>query len=106
MTHRITADNGGIPITLAPETLIEEIIQNVAMILGTVRMTAPLFRDFGISATFIDKPTVAAEALLIADLFDAIERFEPRAEIINVSFERDEMAGILTPILEVSINAG
>jgi hypothetical protein len=105
MTHNVTAENGGIPITLAPQSLVEEILQNIAMILGTVRNTAPLFRDFGISATFLDKPTVAAESILIGEIYDAIELHEPRAEIVNVFFERDESAGKIVPVLEVIINA-
>jgi hypothetical protein len=76
------------------------------MILSTVRNTAPLFRDFGITATFIDKPTRAAEALLIAEVFDAIEQYEPRVEIVNVSIERNEMTGKITPVLEVRIHGG
>ena len=102
MTHTITADERPI-INLAPGTLIEEILQNVAMIITTIKNTAPLFRDFGISATFLDRPTPAAEAVLIAEILDAIEMYEPRAEIISVIFIRDEMAGKLTPRLEVAI---
>ena len=104
MTRTITADEKFV-LTLAPETLIEEVLQNVAMIISTIRYTAPLFREFGISATFLDKPTPAAESILIAEIFDAVEAYEPRAEIINVSFERDKMTGKLVPSLEVSINA-
>jgi len=103
MTHTITA-NERLTITFAPETLIEEIIQNVAMILSTPKNTAPLFRDFGTSITFLDRPTPAAEALIVAEIYDAIEMFEPRAEIINVSFVRDEMTGKIVPSLEVGIN--
>ena len=87
-------------------TVIEEIVQNVAMIITTIKNTAPLFRDFGISAAFLDKPTAAAEALLIAEIFDAIEAYEPRAEILNVSFTRDARAGKLVSVLEVGIDAG
>ena len=90
-------------ITLAPATYIEEILQNVAMIISTTKNTAPLYRDFGISAAFLDKPTVAAEAILIAEILDAIEMYEPRAEVLNVSFERDERTGRLFPRLEVGI---
>ena len=105
MIHTITADERP-AVTLAPRTLIEEVLQNIVMIITTIKYSAPLFRDFGISATFIDKPTVIAESILIAEIFDAIEKYEPRAEVINVSFKRDEMAGRLIPILEVSINGG
>ena len=102
-TRIITADEKFV-IQIAPATLIEEIIQNVVMIISTMKNTAPLHRDFGLSATFLDKPTVAAEAILIAEIFDAIEFYEPRAEIKSVSFVRDERAGKFVPRLEVGIN--
>ena len=96
----------GIKISLAPKTLIEEILQNISMILTTPKNTAPLFRDFGLSATFLDRPTATAEALLIAEVLDAVEEYEPRAEILNVYFERNEMTGTLRPVLEVGIKDG
>ena len=105
MVHTITADEHPV-IKIAPATLIEEVLQNVSMIITTIKYTAPLFRDFGISATFLDKPTIAAEAILIAEIFDAIEMYEPRAEILNVSFTRDERTGKAAPRLEVGINGG
>lgn len=101
----VTAD-GNAKINLFPASLIEEILQNVTMILSTIKATAPLYRDFGLSARFLDKPTPAAETILISELFDAIEKYEPRAEIINVSFERDERTGKVIPSLEVEIHGG
>ena len=76
------------------------------MIISTMKNTAPLYRDFGISAAAVDRPIVAAEAILIGDILDAIETYEPRAEILDVSFLRDERAGKLVPRLEVGINGG
>jgi phage baseplate assembly protein W len=105
MAYTITA-NARAKIDLAPETLVEEVLQNTAMILSTIKTTAPLHRDFGLSARFLDRPTPAAEALLIAEVFDAIEEYEPRAEILNVSFERDGKSGKVIPRLEVEIHGG
>lgn len=51
----------GIPFSPAPATLEEEVMQNLAMILSTPKGTAPLFRDFGLSMDFVDKPSVVAE---------------------------------------------
>lgn len=105
MVRTIAADERLI-INLAPATLIEEVLQNVAMIISTVKGTAPLHRDFGISATALDMPIAAAQSILIADIFDAIEMYEPRAEVVSVTFKGDGMAGILIPVLEVRINEG
>ena len=104
MAYSFTVDESP-KISLAPATLIEEIAQNVSMIVTTVKNTVPLFRDFGVSAMFLDKPANTAEAILIADILEAIEAYEPRAKVIKVSFARSEMTGKLSPNLELGINA-
>lgn len=103
MTYSITSAEP-IKINLAPATLIEEIIQNISMILQTIKYSAPLYRDFGISARYVDKPMQIAETLLISEIYAAVEKYEPRAEIVNVSFICDEQTGKLNPCLEVEIN--
>ena len=104
MAYSVTASEP-IKINLAPATLMEEILQNLSMILQTIKNTAPLYRDFGLSGSFVDKPMPVAESLLIAEIYEAVEKYEPRAEIVNISFEKDEPAGKLYPCLEVEINA-
>ena len=94
------------PINLAPETLLEEIIQNINTILLTPKGSVPLDRNFGTSWQFIDRPTQIAESMIIADVFDAIEEYEPRVEIIDITFVTSDMTGVITPRLEVSINEG
>jgi len=103
MAYTVTAD-GKPKITFAPESLLEEVLQNITMILSTIKNTTPLFRDFGLSARFLDVPTPAAEAIMIAELYDAIELYEPRAEIKDVSFMRNESTGKVIPRLEVEIH--
>ncbi len=104
MSYTVAASEP-IKINLAPASLIEEVLQNLSMILQTIKNTAPLYRDFGISGSFIDKPIPVAETLLIGELYEAVEKYEPRAEIVDITFERDEATGILNPCLEVEINA-
>ena len=90
-------------INIAPESVVEEVLQNISMILETVKNTVPLNRDFGLSSRFLDMPTPAAEAVLVSELYDAIEEYEPRAEIVNITFEKDELTGKELPRLEVEI---
>ncbi len=94
-----------IKINLAPDSLIEEVLQNLSMILQTIKNTAPLYRDFGISGKFIDKPIPVAETLLVAEIYEAVEKYEPRAEIVGITFDCDNSTGKLIPCLEVKINA-
>jgi len=104
MPYSVTASEPK-KINLAPASLIEEVLQNLSMILQTIKYTAPLCRDFGITGNFIDKPIPVAETLLIGELYEAVEKYEPRAEIVEITFERDESTGKLNPCLEVEINA-
>ena len=102
MVYTLKAD-GNTNITLSPESVIAEVLQNVFMIISTTKYSAPLDRNFGLSAEFIDKQTPVAESLLTAELYDAIEEYEPRAEIVNISFERNEFAGKIIPCIELEV---
>lgn len=52
------------------------------------------------------KPIPAAQSILISEVLEAIEEFEPRAEVENVTFELGERPGTLIPIVEVKIIDG
>lgn len=55
---------------------------------------------------FLDKPIPAAQSILISEVLEAIEEFEPRAEVENVTFELGDRPGTLIPIVEVKIIDG
>lgn len=90
-------------INLAPKNLTEEVLQNIASILSTPAFSVPLDREFGMPQRFIDKPIQVAQSILISEVLDAIEKNEPRAEVLNVTFEAGATAGTLIPIVEVNI---
>jgi phage baseplate assembly protein W len=93
-------------ITLNEADPAYSILQNVAIILATRKGSVPGYRNFGLSQEFVDKPINVAKTLLVAEIHEAIAEFEPRATIVNITFESDEKApGKLIPILEVSVNA-
>lgn len=102
MAHIVKAYEPG-KITLAPETLQEEILQNVAMIVSTPQFSVPLDRGFGLAQRFVDKPIHTAQAILVSEVMDAVEKYEPRVEIVSVTFEHGETPGSLIPIVEVNI---
>jgi len=105
MTYTLTA-NDAVEIKLAPESLVEEILQNITTILSTYKNSVPLDRNFGLSARFLDKPLPVAEAILVTEVLDAIEEYEPRAEFLDISFERNGINGKIIPRLEVAIHDG
>ncbi len=90
-------------VNFAPETVVEEILQNVRTIISTTISSVPLDRDFGIDASYVDKPTAKAQAMLSSDIIRAVRTYEPRATISSISFTAD-IDGKLTPNVEVAID--
>lgn len=105
MAHKVTAFQLT-EINLAPETVVEEVLQNVAVIISTPQFTVPLDRGLGLKQEFVDKPIPAAKPLLIAEVLDAIEAYEPRAEVAGVEFVSATDGGKLVPQVEVNIKDG
>lgn len=93
-------------VNLAPETTTEEVLQNVAVILSTPKFSVPLDRGLGLAQRFLDKPIQVAQSILISEVLDAIEAYEPRAEVENVTFELGDRPGALIPVVEVNITDG
>ena len=76
-------------VNLMPATEYEEIIQNVQMILATMKGTVPLDRSFGIDGRFLDEPTGVVQARAAAEITSAINSQEPRARVKKVFFDGD-----------------
>ena len=84
---------------------VSSVLQNIAVILSTPMGTVPLYRDFGLDWSFLDKPTPVAKVLMVAPVKEAIQRWEPRATVLDVSFSEDPaQPGVLIPTVEVDIN--
>ncbi len=87
-----------------PES-VQAVLRNIAVLLATRKGSVPLYRDFGISWDMLDKPLPVARSMLISEIREAIERWEPRATFIGVEFDQDPaQPGTLLPIVEVEIN--
>ena len=99
-----TINGGDVPqIDFAPATVTEEVLQNVRMIISTVKYSVPMDREFGIDGAIIDRPINIAKAHLTNEIFRAVRRYEPRAVIESIEFTGDE-TGKLTPTVKVRIN--
>lgn len=84
---------------------INSVLQNIAVILSTPKGSVPLYRDFGLDWRHLDKPINVAKVLMIAEVREAVERWEPRATVQNVSFSVDPARpGTLIPTVEVEIS--
>lgn len=80
------------------------VVQGVACILATKRGAVPMLRDYGISQDYIGKPIPIAEKMLYEEISEQIEEFEPRANIIDITFEYEESTGILFPTVEMEVD--
>lgn len=93
-------------INFYPETELLEIIQNVRTIMTTTIYSVPLDRKFGLNPDMLDLPLPLAQARLSAEIVGAVEKFEPRVEVTQVSFDGDGMDGILRPSVSLRIKEG
>lgn len=89
-------------INLKPETELEEILQNVWVILNTLEYECPLARGLGLNTSYLDKTVESAQALCISDVFEKIETYEPRAEVMEVTFQYDLETGKVYAVVEVA----
>lgn len=102
MTYEI---NGGeiAQINFIPATLAEEVLQNVRMIISTVKYSVPMDREFGIDGAAVDRPINIAKAHLTNEIFRAVRRYESRAVIESIDFDGDE-SGQLSPTIKVRVS--
>ena len=99
-----TVTENGFKLSLGETDAVRSVLQNIAVILATARGSAPLYRDFGLPQSFLDKPAPVARALAYAEIKEAVEQFEPRAEVLGVDFAEDgERPGRIVPTVEVRI---
>lgn len=74
---------------MGDNALEREIIRNVQTILTTPVGTCPLYRDFGIDASVLDQPMDVAKNLYAVAVLEAVEKYEPRVQVQEVSFIPD-----------------
>ncbi len=78
-----------------------EILQNIRMILATVVFSCPLDRGFAWNPD-VDAPINVVQATQTARIVEAIRKYEPRAQVVNVSYQGD-LSGVLRPVVKVVI---
>lgn len=88
-------------IDLAPANKYQEVLQNIAVILDTIQKSAPMLRGMGIPGGLYGRPLPVVENILVGEIYDQIEEYEPRAILGGVTFEREDMTGRLIPIIEL-----
>lgn len=86
---------------------VREILRNVAVILATPKGSVPMYRDFGLDMSFLDKPVNVAKNMAIIPVREAIEQWEPRAVYKGMTLAMDPSnPGKLTFTVQIEIEAG
>jgi len=92
------------PINFAPATVVEEVLQNVRFIISTPKYSVSLFREFGVSATYLDAPMNVTKAQLAAEIATNIPLYEPRAQVKKITWAGNGETGQLVPRAVITIN--
>lgn len=104
-TYRVSAGENAALQLGEPDT-VQSVLQAIKIILTTTKGTVPMYRDFGVNMDFLDLPTPGAEQRARMEIREAIEEWEPRATVKDITFSRDEsQSGKLIPTVEVEINS-
>ncbi len=88
--------------TFQESDIVQSVIQNVALLLNTKKGTIPMYREFGLPMEFVDKPIDVAETLATVEISDALEEFEPRAVLRDLTITK-AADGRMAIIVEVEI---
>lgn len=83
---------------------VRSVLQNLSLLYATKQGTVPQYREYGLPMEFIDKPIPVAQTIAVAEITEATEQFEPRATIVDITFEVDNATGRMIPVVEVEIN--
>lgn len=91
-------------IDLQPKTTADEVVRNVSIILSTTLGECPGWRSFGTKKDFLDKNILAVRPLIIKEVISAVEKWEPRARVIDpVELYWDEAHGRLIPKVTIEV---
>lgn len=103
MAYTVSAEQTA-PLKLMPDNTVESILQNVRVIISTIRGDVPLDRGLGLRGRFVDMPMPAAQPILVTEVLEALEAYEPRARLASASFQIDEdVPGRMIPVVEVNV---
>lgn len=89
-------------INYAPQSLEQEISQNIITILTTSKYSVPLDREFGLNMQLVDMPQTTVKALISNEIVEAIEKYEPRVKVTQVRFTGD-IDGVTQPVIRFKI---
>lgn len=104
MAYKVSPTTDLGQMALNESSYVRSVLQNIQLIMKTRQGSVPMYREFGLPMRFVDKPTPIAQQMCYVEVREAIETFEPRAEVLDITFDNsDAGAGVLIPVVEVRI---
>lgn len=101
---KITVKSSDKNFSFAPKNTAEEIVQNVRMLLNTDKFTVPLDRGFGLKRDYLHRPQPAVKVMVIQEIHEAVEQYEPRAKIVKIDVSGDGIEGKMEICLELEVD--
>ena len=106
MTYKVSAEDVK-NFSFVEDDTVRRILSNVATVLATPKGSVPLYREFGLDMSFLDKPEPVARSRRVAPVREAVERWEPRARVGDVDALSDPARpGRLVPVVTIEIEGG
>jgi len=86
-------------------TGVNEVLQNVKYIVLTIIYSVPLDREFGIDASFVDKPSPRIPELIITqEVALKINLYEPRAKFRDIQYDGNLLTGFLSVTITIDVD--
>lgn len=80
----------------------EDVLRCLRNLLTTPAGTVPLDRDFGIDQASLVHPLSVAQSLLAVEIIDKVDRYEPRASVLEVELVSDAAGQIRAKVVITS----
>lgn len=85
------------------DTVADDVRRCLQVLYSTPAGTVALDREFGLSWQAVDLPMEAAKATVAAEIIEKTARYEPRARVLEVSWQADALTGVLQPEVRCEI---
>lgn len=104
MAIHIVRSDTPLHATMIENDLVSSVIQNLLLLVSTRKGTIPMYREFGLPMEYIDKPIDAAMAIMVGEITEAVEEFEPRCKLKEITFDTSQAINArLIAVMEVEI---
>lgn len=105
MVYTVTAEAArAAPLDFRAVEPVERVLQGVRLALTTPKGSVPMYREYGLDMSVLDRPAPIAQALLTATVRETVERWVPEATVKGVTFGGAFSRGQMQIRVEVEIH--